>query len=419
MHENPPHAEGSPCVHCGLCLEACPTYRLSGIEAESPRGRLYLMNALTRRRASPDAATTRHLDSCLGCLACETACPSGVAYGRHIERIRPQLRRVHGSPVRRALRGLAYRALRSAGWQRLAVEAATMLDALGLQRLRRRIPVLGLVPSRAGRGVQTSIPGEASSGWGRRRLSVALLTGCGSHVFRPALERAVVRVLEANDVEVRVLASRFCCGALALHEGRDEEARRLASQAFGHAASLEIDFLVTAAAGCRAFLGDVAAGATSAAGIGGAAASGALRVREICELLVEIGFRAPRSTGAASTIAYHDACHLLNAAAVTAPPRAVLAAAGAGVADLGENALCCGSAGTYNLSHEATAKALGRRKAELVSSGGFDRVAVANLGCILQLERALALAGATGVRVAHPIEYLAEAYDGEHSTSQR
>ncbi len=247
------------------------------------------------------------------------------------------------------------------------------------------------------------------------RPRVALLTGCGARVFRPALEAAVCQVLEANGVRFVRLESDFCCGALALHEGRDTEARALASDTLRRAAELGVDHVVTAAAGCRAALADFARTSRP----GPSSSTGALRgepsVREICELLVEIEFRKPviRATGDERIVAYHDACHLLHAARVIEPPRVILGAAGMTVRDLGENSVCCGSAGTYNLTHARTADALGRQKADLASAGGFRQIAVANLGCILQIERALAISDRANVRVAHPVEYLVDAYRAE------
>jgi glycolate oxidase iron-sulfur subunit len=172
---------------------------------------------------------------------------------------------------------------------------------------------------------------------------------------------------------------------------------------------------VTAAAGCRAALADFARTSRQGPSSSTAGSRGDPAVREICELLVEIQFRRPvtRATGKERVVAYHDACHLLHAARVIEPPRAILDAAGMTVRDLGENSICCGSAGTYNLTHARMAEALGERKAELASEGGFRQIAVANLGCILQIERALAISNRANVRVAHPVEYLVDAYRAE------
>ncbi len=408
MSEHASPEETSPCVHCGLCLEACPTYRLTGVEAESPRGRLYLMNAIDGGRAQLDESAAGHLSSCLGCLACETACPSGVAYGRRIEEFRPRLRAT-GLVTTRVFRALAYRALRSERHQRIAGRAATLLDSLGLGRVRRRIPGIGLMPKRAATASRAQ-ERLAQAPSAEPRLSVALLTGCGARVLRPSLETAVLDALSFNGIRAHRLDARYCCGALALHEGRTDEAHVLASETLRRARELGVDYVVTAAAGCRAALGDAESHAKRGTLGTEPSQRNPLRVREVCELLVENDFRKPRARSAEVEIAYHDACHLLHAAHVTAPPRAVLESTGAAVVDLGENSVCCGSAGTYNLIHREAANALGRRKAELVVERGVRRLAVANLGCILQIERALARRGIADVRIAHPVEYLAEAY---------
>jgi glycolate oxidase iron-sulfur subunit len=403
--QNP--VDGSPCVHCGLCLEACPTYRLTGIEAESPRGRLYLMKAIADGRMALDAGSASHLDSCLGCLSCETACPSGVAYRQHIEGVRPQLLGLR----RGTFRGAAYRALRSERFQRAAVGIAAFLDALGLERFRRILPGIGLVSARRKAPRRTRMP-DTSLDSRTQQPTVALLIGCGARVFRPSLESAVRLVLAVNGVQVVALEPDHCCGALALHEGRDAEARALASATLRRAAELGVDHVVTAAAGCRAALEDLARARSFEPTSPTSAPSGGPTVREICELLVEIEFRRPITpvTSDERIVAYHDACHLVHAAKIVEPPRSVLGATGMTVRDLGENSICCGSAGTYNITHVKMADALGARKAELAAAGAFRQVAVANLGCILQIERALALSGCASVRVAHPVEYLSDAY---------
>lgn len=377
---------------------------------------MYLMDAVVDGRIPLDHDVTAHLDSCLGCLACETACPSGVSYGRRIERFRPWLHGDIESRPRRAWRALVHRALRSDRGQWLALLSARTIDRLGLTRLRRRIPGLGLVPAYAACALPRRSE-RSTSDPHAPRARVALLMGCGARIFRPELEAAVMRVLAENRIAVETMDAGICCGALSLHDGRMAEASELVSELVRRLADAPVDYVVTAAAGCRAALGD--ADHLAAAGLRSSGTSRRLasKSREICELLVEVGFRAPGEAGRSlSRTAYHDACHLLHAARVARPGREVLAATGAIVVELGENAVCCGSAGTYNLVHPRTADELGRRKADLIAAGGFRQVAVANLGCILQIERALAIASPTPVRVAHPIEYLAEAYARERSS---
>ena len=373
------------------------------------------MDAVADGRLSLDSAVAGHLDSCLGCLACETACPSGVSYGRRIEGFRPRLHARAERTPRGVLRAFVHHALRSDRWQRFAVMTASVLDRAGLARLRRRMPGLGLVPERSPHALPGHVHGAVFGARGPRARA-ALLVGCGARVFRPELEAAATRVLEENGIAVERVAADMCCGALSLHDGRDAEARDLASGMIRRFADAPVDYVVTAAAGCRAALGDSNHLAEAELRRAGAAKRLAAKSREICELLVEVGFRRPEpAAGDRRIVGYHDACHLLHGARVARASRDVLAATGAIVVELGENAVCCGSAGTYNLVHPRIADELGRRKAELVATGGFHEIAVANLGCILQIDRALANAGIAPVRVAHPIEFLAEAYDRERS----
>lgn len=405
------HEEEAPaaeCVHCGLCLDACPTYRLSGLEAESPRGRLYLMAAASAPGTPLDQDAARHLDSCLGCLACESACPSGVPYGRKLEAFRPRVA-ASSSLSRRLATKTAVFAARRRGMLRLAAATAGFLDRIGLQRLRRGLPVIGIVPDHSRSRPRTT---------GRRastkpaRCRVALLSGCGTVALRPAILEAAHEVLQRNSIEVIELDSTLCCGALSLHAGDPAAAARLARQAVAEADRQRPDFIVTIAAGCGAMLrhyGELLADGSPAS----RARDFSRRARDVSELLVELGFDEPQVAASANTVAYHDACHLLHGAGVARAPRVLLAATGARIVDLGDNSICCGSAGVYNLTHARAAAAMGRQKAELASAAGIDTVAVGNLGCILQIERALVLHGVMGIRVRHPIELLADAYSRE------
>jgi glycolate oxidase iron-sulfur subunit len=400
----------SPCVHCGLCLDTCPTYRLTGLEAESPRGRLYLMDAVLDGVAPLDHDVIAHLDSCLGCLACESACPSGVRYGSRIEEFRPRIAKEDPRLVRRALGWLA-RAGRHTKTLASIRRVATTLDLLGLEAIRRRIDGLGLVPRREKGDRMPLVPSPQAP-----RLRVALLVGCVADQLRPSITRAAVNVLRRNGVEAVVLPTDSCCGALDLHSGDSAAAIRSATAMCIAIASNQVDFVITTAAGCGALLRryddllpDRGASCDTAAWI-------TQHSRDICELLVEVGLRAPRIDSVSEqAIAYHDACHLLHGCGVHQAPREVLTAAGVHWFDLGENAVCCGSAGVYNLLHPRTALDLARRKTELVLGKGVTGVAVGNIGCIMQFERALARAGRRDIAVRHPVELLEEAYRKETS----
>jgi len=288
---------------------------------------------------------------------------------------------------------------------------AEILDLLGLESLRRRLAGLGLVPRRTrGDGIEL-VPSPRVP-----RLRIALLVGCVADQLRPSITRSAINVLHRNDVEVVLLPMDSCCGALDLHRGDSAAATRSAAAMCGSIATNRVDFIVTTAAGCGATLRryeellphsgvdpETVAWVTS-------------RSRDICELLAEVGIRAPRiDSGSERRIAYHDACHLLHGCGVDHAPREILTAARVNWFDLGENAICCGSAGIYNLVHPNTALDLGRRKTDLVVAKGAAGVAVGNVGCIMQFERALARAGRRDVPVYHPVELLEEAYRNEKS----
>jgi glycolate oxidase iron-sulfur subunit len=365
------------------------------------------MEAVKAGSLALDDAASEHLDGCLGCLACETACPSGVSFHERIEEFRPRLR----LPVlARAWRAAVAAASASPLLLKSGLAVAHVLDRAKLEPARRRVPALALLPRSAGSDGLHTFTSAVVARPERMRARVAMLRGCAAAVLKPEIEVAARQVLYRNGVDVIDVVDQTCCGALALHAGRMDEALDLArknSVAFGAAA---VDFLVTTAAGCGAMLKDygrILAGDALA----GAAAAVAGTTRDVSEVLRETGIVAPaRPLDLGGDVAYHDACHLLHAAKVAAEPRALIeAATGRAPADLGENNLCCGSAGSYNLDKPGVARLLGRRKAELARERGVAAVAVGNVGCMLQLEQAFATVGLR-VPVLHPVELLAEAY---------
>jgi glycolate dehydrogenase iron-sulfur subunit len=399
---------GLPCVHCGLCLDSCPTYRVFGTEAESPRGRIHIMEAVKRGSLELDDHATRHLDQCLGCLACETACPSGVSFRERIEEFRPQLPL---RPSTRAWRQIISRVATSAWLMRSARGAARAVDSVGLERVRRRVPGLAIFPSRARRSrlgwasKVKPVPAPATP-----RATIALLRGCAATVLGGEINDAATAVLHRNGIAVVDAPGQRCCGALALHGGREHQARDFARNNVAAFTAVAADFIVTTAAGCGAMLKDYGR-LLSGDGCAGAARMVAANARDVSEVLCAVGIVAPRAPlRLPGTVAYHDACHLLHAARLHAPPRSVVAAAiGAEPADLGENYLCCGGAGSYNLERPSIARQLGARKAHLAKERAAAMVAVGNIGCMLQLELAFNLAG-LDVALVHPAELLEAAY---------
>ena len=405
---------GLPCVHCGLCLDTCPTYRVLGTEADSPRGRIYIMEAIDRGELELDDQAALHLSRCLGCLACETACPSGVSFGRRIEEFRPRLAERGDSTA--AWKNMARRVYTNDRVVDTGLRVAELLDRAGFGAARRKIPGLGLLP---GASAASLAAGDADVSPLRRsrthqplrsRARAAVLTGCVGDRLAPGINRDTVEVLQRNGIEVVEVPGQRCCGALPMHSGRHAEAEMLAVSNAAAFAAADVDFVVTTAAGCGAMMRDYAhvlRGTEQEQGGRELAASS----RDICELLVEIGFETPsRPLEVRGTVAYHDACHLLHARAISEAPRLVCEAAlGRAPVDLGENAICCGSAGSYNLDHPVISAELGARKAELAREGKAAVVAVGNIGCLLQISRALAMAG-LDAEVRHPVQLLAEAY---------
>jgi glycolate oxidase iron-sulfur subunit len=411
------------CVHCGLCHGACPTYVALGTEADSPRGRIHLMRALQEGRLAVDAEAVRHLDLCLGCRGCETACPSGVAYGELIEAARPWIEARHRRPfVERWRRHLTVVALSTPWVLRVLLAPLRFLEALGLAPLLRWI--VGATSSRLAAMMHlmpTSIRPRAivpieTAAEPDERATVHLLPGCVMPELFGETVRNTVDVLRANGCRVIAPLGASCCGALALHAGDRDRALAQARQAIdAFAAATPRDgapppAIVPTAAGCGAMMkgwgelfADDPARAATARAIAG-------RVRDATEILAELGLRNPAATGAPRRVAYHDPCHLAHAQGVRAEPRALLAAIpGLTLVPMADEDLCCGSAGHYNVMQPAMARQLVERKVAAIRASGADLVATANAGCALQLEAGLRAAGiATPVR--HVLDLLAEAY---------
>jgi glycolate oxidase iron-sulfur subunit len=409
------------CVHCGFCLPTCPSYLLLGQEMASPRGRIYLMRAGVEGRIGMTATFAEHFDTCLGCMACETACPSGVRYAPLVEHTRAAIERHHERPwVDRAFRGVLFRVLPYPGRLRL------LTWPLAAAHLFRRFPrltallplqlrnLLALAPDRPSRRAE---PAAVTPARGAKRLSVGLMTGCVQQVFFGAVNEATARVLAAEGCDVFAPASQGCCGALALHAGRDEDARAFARQliaAFETVSRREdlsdpptdaIQQIVVNAAGCGSTMkmyGELLADDPQWAD---RAARFAAKVRDVTETLARLTPQAARQPIRAR-VAYHDACHLAHAQGVRAEPRAVLQSIpGLEVVPLAEPDICCGSAGIFNLVQPEMAVALGQRKAGHIADAGVDLVVTSNPGCILQI-RAAMRSGRDVPQVIHIVELL-------------
>jgi glycolate oxidase iron-sulfur subunit len=396
------------CVHCGFCLAACPTYRELGQEMDSPRGRIVLMRRLLDGDLSA-AEITPHLDRCLGCLACEPACPSGVAYRDLISPVRAKLEGMRRRPVGpRLLRALAGATLPHPTRLRWALRAARV--ARPLRRIAPAClrPLLDLAPSRL--PAAGPVPGHFPAS-GRPRAHVALLAGCAQQVLAPSINRATIDVLVRNGVSVTVPAGQSCCGALAWHSGDLAAARAFARRCLASFAGA-FDAVVTNAAGCGSAMqeyGLVMAGEPEE----GAAKAFSANVTDVAAFLERIGLAMPvPPLPAPVAVAYHDACHLSHGQGVRAAPRRLLGAVpGLELREVTDPHLCCGSAGTYNLEQPAIAGSLGRKKAAAVAATRAPLVATGNIGCLVQLRHHLAN-HPDRPQVLHTIEALDLAYRG-------
>jgi glycolate oxidase iron-sulfur subunit len=387
------------CVHCGLCLASCPTYVELGTEADSPRGRIQLVRALADGTLSPTAETIRHLDLCLGCRACETACPSGVAYGRVIESVRPVLE-AHRPTAGRLVRRLLATVLTTPALCRAVFVPARLVAG---RRVLARVPFLRYAAAlRRSRTARLPIVVEAEGGV---RGTAVLLTGCVADTLFHDANVATARLLARAGVRVLVPRDLGCCGALAAHLGAAGLAARRAREVVRIVHESGADWIVTNAAGCGAHLrgvdhalpGDVAAERV------------ARRTRDAQELLAELGLPAPAHR-LDRRVAVHDPCHLAHGQGVRSAVRTLLATIpGVVFVELAESDWCCGSAGTYNLTEPTMAARLLARKLANVERSGAAVVAAANPGCILQM-RAGAMARGLDVSIEHPIEMLARAH---------
>jgi glycolate oxidase iron-sulfur subunit len=419
------------CVHCGFCLTACPTYVRLGDEADSPRGRLFLMRAVVEGRLDPGAeAFVTHIDRCLGCRACETVCPSGVEYGFLLERARATVVARKGS-------GLATRVLLgifgSRPLTRLALAGGRLLRATGLPSILARLlprrfarlrfglamlaatrpwrglssvrgPDTGEVREPAGDGQANASPRRPVTGGAR----VALLTGCVQSGLFARVNRATARVLEVNGFEVVAVPGQGCCGALHAHAGELERARQLARaniEAFERAG---VDYIVVNAAGCGAALKEYGELLADDPAFAERAAALAARTRDVSELLVE---RGPLPGAPLPLRVTYDApCHLHHAQRVTRAPLELLRAIpGLELVPLPDAEECCGGAGIYGLLHPELGGRILADKVEAIRSTRADVVVTPNPGCMMQIGAGLRLAG-ENTRVLHPIELLEESY---------
>jgi len=420
----PDRAKLLNCVHCGLCLSSCPTYRETRLETESPRGRIYLMRALSEGRLEPSREVSRHFDLCLNCRACETACPAGVHYGLLLETTRARLALELPPTLGERVRDFALR--RIFGFQDrldLVLSAMRVSSRLGLLSLARG-PLGRVLPKFARVGaelwpanapdVAPMPPGVYPPYEGASKARVAWFRTCLMPGTFPATDRAAVHLLREAGATVVIPAAQGCCGSLHAHAGLRERARELALVNLRWFEDEgPFDLVATDVAGCGATLREYHdlwdAGGVHDKPLAARARAFSARVRDVTEALVELGL-PPARASVNETIAIHDPCHLAHAQKVRSAPRQLLRALpGVTVVELEGSDRCCGSAGIYNLVQPEMAARLLDRKMETVDASGASTIAVGNAGCLLQMEWGARQKG-SAARMQHPVEILARAY---------
>jgi glycolate oxidase iron-sulfur subunit len=398
----------STCVHCGFCLAACPTYKQLGQEADSPRGRIVLMKEVLEGSLNMEDALP-HLDACLGCLACEPACPSGVPYRDLISPFRSVAEdRRRRSLVDRFRRRLTQMTLPYPGRFRLAAWSGRFARPLAFLMPRSLRVMLDLLPDRL---PDKQSWREINPAVGTRRARVALLTGCAQSVLDPDINTATIEVLNRCGVEVVVPPAQACCGALSWHVGNLAQARRFARRNLDAFPS-DVDAIVTNAAGCGSGMHEYQLMLKGT--------DDEHRAEAFCERVCDVSVFLDRlgnlpavpDSGRRLRVAYHDACHLANAQGVRDEPRRLLRhVPGLEVCEIADPHLCCGSAGTYNIDQPEIASALGKEKVANILSLQPDLVATGNIGCITQLANHLAGQGSE-LQVRHTMQILRDAYRG-------
>jgi len=404
------------CVHCGFCLPACPTYVLWGEEMDSPRGRIYMMRKTVDGEAPVDAQFRTHMDNCLGCMACMTACPSGVQYNKLIEPTRAQIEQTLPRGFsERLFRGLIFATFPHPGRLRILALPLLVYQRSGLRWLVRKIGLTKHLPKRLA-AMEALLP-EVPSGLfnrqpvivspaGAPRRRIGMLSGCVQRVFFPQVNEATARVLAAEGCEVAIPRGQQCCGALMLHSGLEDDAVALAKKMIATFEQANVDTVVINSAGCGSTMKEYGHLLHDDPAWAARAAAFSAKCRDISEILSELEPRAKRNP-LKLRVAYHDACHLQHAQGIREQPRRLLAGIPQlEVAEIPEASLCCGSAGVFNLLQPDTAAQLGARKVDNLLSTGAEAVASANPGCLLQLMNGLRTRGLKTMPAFHMVELL-------------
>jgi glycolate oxidase iron-sulfur subunit len=423
----PQYQDYARCIHCGLCLNHCPTYKLWALEADSPRGRIRQMLLVDQGALELGASFVKHIDQCLDCRACETACPSGVEYGKLVEDARAQIElHYRRSLASRAARSLVFRHLLP--YPRRVAAAARFMrfyQRSGLQRVARASGVLRIFGLAARERLMPAIDseffysaiGKTFPAQGVRRARVAFFAGCIAQVSFAELNRATIRVLTANGCEVVVPANQTCCGALAAHAGVRDVARELARTNLRAFLAEPFDAILTNAAGCGSTLKEYDQLLTTTDPDHARAESFSGRTRDVTEYLAELGLTAPLAR-VPLRVTYQDSCHLLHGQNIHDAPRKLIGAVpGVELVEMKMADFCCGSAGVYNVTETKASMELLTEKMKHAAATGAPAIVTANPGCLLQLRAGAEIHG-TGQNVMHVIELLDRAITSGSGATQ-
>ncbi len=418
--QNPPKQELiDSCVHCGFCLSTCPSYRIIGKEMDSPRGRIYLMDAINKGEAAIDEATSPHFDSCLGCLACVTTCPSGVEYDKLIATTRPQIERNQPRNLSdRLIRTLIFNLFPYPNRLRAFLPSLLLYQKLGLQKLIRNSKILdkisprlaameSILPQITAKSLQDQFP-TVIPAQGETRYRVGVILGCVQRLFFSPVNEATVRVLTANGCEVVIPKSQGCCAALPAHQGQETQAQQLAKQMIDSFTDTNVDTIIINAAGCGHTLKEYGHILENDPEYCTKAKNFSEKVKDIQEFLssIELTPKLSPLSEQELNIVYQDACHLLHGQKISLQPRQLLKKIpGITLKEPLDAALCCGSAGVYNMLQPEVANELGQQKVTNLINTGADIIASPNPGCALQITKHLRNKDKQPI-VIHPIELL-------------
>ena len=423
-HDAPKQSDLDACVHCGLCLNACPTYRELGVEMDSPRGRIYQMVQVATGAAEIGESYKEHIDLCLACRACETACPSGVQYGRLVEAARAEIEeKSPPPPLARFLRSAVFEYLLPSKMNLRVV--GFLLHFYRISKLQALVRWTGILDLMGNLGKAEALAPEPESPsffrWygkvmpaiGEKKHRVAFLGGCMANIFFARLNEATVRVLQANGCEVSIPNDQTCCGALHVHAGLREAARKLARQNIDALLGGNYDAIITNAAGCGSTLKEYDELLEEDPEYAEKAVQFKKLMKDVTEFLTSIELN-PAMGKVNGLVTYQDSCHLAHGQKIRSAPRTLLRAVpGLVFREMPMSDLCCGSAGIYNIVQNDMSMAILETKMGHVNSVNPDIIVTANPGCMLQLRAGAKLHG-RGQRVAHVVEILDEAYKNYH-----